>query len=153
MGLLLCQSLVPQFPLFFLFHLPSGISERHINETNALPSAWGFTCMVGSRGKDACVNTVSSEASFIDPVHVAVWGESIVLNNVGRLHSACKLHPSWGQGMRLLAKNPGHKVQNDSGRAGSSRIPPDQFSLPPAPHRNVRIEVEGSLAAPSQVPS
>lgn len=122
MGLLLHQSLVPQLPLFFLLHSPSGVSGRQTNEINALPSAWGLTYMVGSRGKDACVNTLSSEASFIDPVHVAVWGESTEPHNV-RLHPACKLHPSLGQGMRLLAKNPGHKVQNESGRAGSSRIP------------------------------
>lgn len=111
-GQILCQSLVPRFPLFFLFHLPPGVSGRQINEINALPGAWGLTYMVGSRSKDACVNTVSSEASFIDPVHVAVWGGSAEPHNVGILHSACKLHPSRGQGMRLLAKNPGHKVQN-----------------------------------------
>lgn len=140
MGLLLHQSLVPQFPLFFLLHSPSGISGRQTNEINALPSACRLTYMVGSRGKDACVNTASSGASFIDPVHVAVWGESTEPHNVGRLHSAYKLHPSLGQGMRLLAKNPGHKVQNDSGRAGSSRIPrpilPATSSPMKCPHRS-----------------
>lgn len=59
------------------------------------------------------MNTVSSEASFIDPVHAAILGEITEQHNVGRLHSACKLHPSWGQGMHLLAKYPVHKVQRD----------------------------------------
>lgn len=95
------------------------------------------------------VNTVSSEASFIDPARVAILGEITEQHNVERLYPACKLRPSWGRGMRLLTEN---LVQSDSleeqAPQGSGS---DQFSLPLAGHRHVGgsgTEVERSLAIP-----
>lgn len=115
----------------------------------ALPSPRGLVCMAGSGGKDTRASAVSSEASFIDPVLAAVLGETAEQHNVGRLHSACKLLPSWGRGRRLLTKNTVLRAtleeQDPPGLAS------DQFSLPLAHHRHVRVEVEGSLVTPSQV--
>lgn len=68
--------------------------------------------MVGSGGKDARVNAVPSEASFIGPVLAAVLGETTEQHNVGRLHSACKLLPSWGAGN--APANREHSAQSNS---------------------------------------
>lgn len=95
------------------------------------------------------VNTVSSEASFTDSSRVAILGEITDKHNVGRLYSACKLQPSLGRGMSKLTKN---LVQSSSLEEQAPQGPgSDQFSLPPADHRNVGTQVERSLALPSQV--
>lgn len=83
-----------------------------------------FTCLVGGCGRgESCVAAISSEASFIDLVCVAIQGGTVEQYNAGRLHSEAELvnYLPVGAGNALVHGEPSAQSHSHFG-AGSSWI-------------------------------